>query len=129
VLAQMVVLVHNVVILEADFPIYTATVPFGIYTQEGSGGGLFFAFSFRWSSTESYVVKYWDDHLLKTEVFESEETPLYVDGTFRLHGRFIERRCYLLVLPVSIRQWWEFTVHIPYVPENVTRMTEDWHFK
>ncbi|MGD2090773.1 MAG: hypothetical protein PVH61_31665 [Candidatus Aminicenantes bacterium] len=95
--------------------IYYAEAPFGVlYADvEGSTSG-----GFMWQSgsidtklSESYVVKYWEDGMLKSKSLDAEDTPIIVDGTFRLNTTVITSQVYKKT---------RYTLHLPFLSENVT---------
>ena len=99
--------------------LYYTEAPFGILyaDTEGqySGGFLWSSGSMDTKLSESYIVKYWVGNQLRSKALDADATPIIVDGTFRLNTTTFTSKLYQKV---------RYTLHLPYLPENVTNY--DW---
>jgi hypothetical protein len=120
-----------------SYPIYRATVPFGVFTLEQSATGFLVWFSASGSISETYYIKYMDGNQLKTVEFPARDMPLTVDGTFcyqvisykiqnlNYYGDIISESIvttdFLHTTPKT-----DISVHIPYLPNASENMTNGW---
>lgn len=114
------------------YPIYKATLPFGVISLSGelNGGFAFFAGSIHGeiSSEEMYYIKYFDDDELKSLSLEAQKTPLVIDNEFYVEEVW-EKRTYnkfFLWEAVIFDRVDGYKIHIPRLPEVSDEMTEDW---
>ena len=95
---------HTTSIVESQcYDIQYAECPFGVYWTEGEGKFRFLFASgggeFEFGMVENYVIKYWSGNELHTIILNAEETPVIVDGTFRLEWIIKVNRFFLIVFP------------------------------
>jgi len=91
------------------YPIYKATLPFGII--EVSGG--FILGTGHISGEETYYIKYWKGQELLSLSIAAEHCPIIIDGTFRLEqasGGAVQ----------------SFKIHIPKLPEANQTWSTEW---
>ena len=100
-----------------NFPIYKATLPFGIiqYQEIGKGSFLLGSGTFMSSggSKEIYYIKYMEGNLLKSLELQATSNALVVDGTFVVERHIIYFKTNLGQPTVRSLT---YTVHIPKLP-------------
>ena len=120
-----------------DLKIYSATLPFGVFSVKGEIDGVYLfvagSVSGSISGAEIYSIKYLEGGQLKTLILDAEATPLIVDGTMiveRSHDRVgkIGGVSYMLGNRTPTRfenSSYTYKIHIPYLPEHEP-LTDDW---
>jgi len=94
------------------FPIYKATLPFGVIQLEGR----FLLASGTIGNEEVYYIKYWiGDNLCSLQV-DAEDCPIVVDGTFQIESS--------VKPPMPWRGY--IRLHIPMLPKVNQTLTTDW---
>jgi len=95
---------------------YRVTAPFGVFGLDGH----FFFGSGAINTEEVYSIKYFENGELKTLILDAEETPIIIDGTFRLERRYSRGPIFGSEIHVSYR------LHLPFLPEINQTMTTEW---
>jgi hypothetical protein len=115
-----------------EYPIYKATLPFGVITTSGEiDGGFVFGtggFHGEMYSEETYYIKYFDGEELKSLSLDASETPLVVDGSFTLEVTYMTRTSWILIWKITCYEdeVVGYRIHIPELPEVNMTLSEDW---
>ena len=107
--------------------IYKAKCPFGVFAVEGRIAGSFLFFAGEQSLNEEYVIKYFNDGVLKTIILNAERTDVIIDGTLQLEEtRTIFHWRYLCMEDGQRIKGSYWRIHIPYLPDVEDDITVEW---
>jgi hypothetical protein len=92
--------------------------PFGVIYADVSGHFVWGSGTLTTSPSEAYSAKYWKDGQLQSLVLDATETPIVVDGSFKLTISTPHQfNLYGLELGTGEPT---YILHLPYLPENVS---------
>jgi len=109
-----------------SYELYYASVPFGVFMSKGELDGVMFlgfgGIRGEFTTSENYILKYFDGGQLKTAIVDSRMCPIVCDGTFRVE---ITERCNMMGDEDHLR-YYTYVVYVPSLPTLNQTMTTEW---
>lgn len=115
----MVIIPVSFISTSYDVDLYYTQAPFGVLYADISGHFTWGSGSISTSPAEAYSIKYWQDSQLQSLTLDAVDTPIKVDGTFKLSITTVGAYD-IYGLHIGDKDD-TYVLHLPYLPNNVTQ--------